>query len=387
MAGSPSWQPVRHACGHLAERIDEIAAAVTMRIREEEPAYRAVPRDEHEQHVHDQQLRLLQALADRRPPDADDLGRAALLGRRRAGQGLPVEAVIGAYHIGNAELWERLRGEPGLSAHVLSDVVALMWEEVRLITAALSAAHAEVTRALQADQITLWHRLIDLLRSAEVDEEAAQIAVAVGLDPVGSFVAVVSPAITGTDGDGLSALRAAVDSLPGAAVSVRSGDAVVVLAQGVDPALLLATVSRVRPATPLGVGLARSSLDGARQSLRDAERALSTAGPRSEIVRFEDHWLQAALQADARDLRALVEPRLELVRENPHLADAVVAFAAEDLSATSAARRLGLHPNSTMYRLARWHELTGWDPRTFRGLSISLLACWLAAAEQRSLLH
>ena len=52
----------------------------------------------------------------------------------------------------------------------------------------------------------------------------------------------------------------------------------------------------------------------------------------------------------------------------------------------AAARRLGLHPNSTMYRLARWHELTGWDPRTFRGLSLSLLACWLAAAGQRSVL-
>jgi hypothetical protein len=31
-----------------------------------------------------------------------------------------------------------------------------------------------------------------------------------------------------------------------------------------------------------------------------------------------------------------------------------------------------------MYRLGRWQELTGWDPRTFAGLSISVLACWLA---------
>jgi sugar diacid utilization regulator len=345
-----------------------------------------VPWHEHEGHVHEQQLRLLQALADRRPPDADDLHRAALLGRRRAGQGLPVEAVIGAYHVGNAELWERLRAEPGLSAQLLSDVAALMWEEVRLITAALSAAHAEVTRALQADRITLWHRLIELLRSGVVDEEAAQIATAVGLDPDGSFLAVACSAVTDDDGDGLAALRDAVDSLRGTAVCVRSGESVVVLTQGVDPDTLLAAVSRVRPGSPLGVGLARASLAGARQSLRDAERALGTAGRGAETRRFADHWLQAALLADAGDLRALVERRLDRVRENPHLADAVIAFAAEDLSATSAARRLGLHPNSTMYRLARWHELTGWDLRTFRGLSISLLACWIAAAEQRSVL-
>jgi hypothetical protein len=380
MASSPSWQPVRRACARLAEHIDEIAEAVTVRIREEEPAYRAVPRDEHEGHVHEQQLRLLQALADRRPPDVDDLDRAARLGRRRAAQGLPVEAVIGAYHVGNAELWARLRAERGLSSQLLSDVAALMWEEVRLITAALSAAHAEVTRGLQADQITLWHRLVDLLEAGAVEEEAAQIADTLGLDPEGSFVAVSSP-ITGSDGDGLSALRGALDALRGTAICVRSGESVVVLAQDVDPATLLATVSRVRPGAPLGMGLTRPSLGGARRSIRDAQRALGTAGRTAEIRRFEEHWLQAALLADAGDLRALVEPQLERIRGNLHLAEAVVAFAAEDLSATSAARRLGLHPNSTMYRLARWHELTGWDPRTFRGLSISLLACWLAALE------
>jgi sugar diacid utilization regulator len=271
-----------------------------------------------------------------------------------------------------------------LSARLLSDVAALMWDEVRLITAALSAAHAEVTRALQADQITLWHRLIDLLQSGAAEEEAAQIADTLGLDPDGTFVAVCS-ALTDSDGDGLSALRSALDALRGTAICVRSGDSVVVLAQDEDPAALLATVSRVRPGAPLGMGLTRSSLAGARQSLRDAERALGTAGPTSGSRRFEDHWLQAALLADAGDLRALVEPQLEHVRANPHLADAVIAFAAEDLSATSAARRLGLHPNSTMYRLSRWQELTGWDPRTFRGLSISLLACWLAAPEQSRL--
>jgi sugar diacid utilization regulator len=289
--------------------------------------------------------------------------------------------VIGAYHVGNAELWARLRVEPGLSARLLSDIAALMWEEVRLITAALSAAHADVARALHADEITLRHRLIDLLQSGAVEGEASQIASTLGFDAHGSFVAV-SSTMTDTDGDGLSDLRAALDSLRGPAICVRSGDSLLVLAQDVDPTVLLATVSRVRPAASLGLGLTRTSLYGARQSVRDAQRALGTAGGAAELRRFEDHWLHAALLADSGDLRALVEARLELVRANPHLADAIVAFATEDLSATSAARRLSLHPNSTMYRLTRWHELTGWDPRTFRGLSLSLLACWLGAADQ-----
>src|SRR4051794_13447190 len=155
-----SWQAVRDACHRLIGKMDEIAPAVTRSIREEEPAYRVVPLAEHRDHVREQQTRLLAALADGRSPDAEDLARAALLGRRRAEQGLLVETVIGAYHVGNREMWARLRSEPGPSPDTLLDVAALMWQSVQSVTASLAAAHAEVIRALHADQITLRHRLV-----------------------------------------------------------------------------------------------------------------------------------------------------------------------------------------------------------------------------------
>jgi DNA-binding PucR family transcriptional regulator len=55
-----------------------------------------------------------------------------------------------------------------------------------------------------------------------------------------------------------------------------------------------------------------------------------------------------------------------------HLADAVEAFADHGLSVVAAARALHVHPNTVIYRLGRWQTLTGWDPRTFRGLALSI---------------
>jgi hypothetical protein len=325
----------------------------------------------------------LAALAERLPPDEEDLARAVLLGRRRAAQGVPVETVIGAYHVGNRELWRLLRDEPGPSPDRLLDVAALMWQSVQAITASLAAAHAEVTRALAADEITLQHRLVGLLESGRTEDEAVQIAAALGFDPDGAFVALVSP-VTDADADGTPALRRAAETLGGRVIGVRSRTSLEVVAQGVDPAALASTLVGLRPGAVVAVGLPRSSLRGAARSLRDAQRVLAASLGAEGIRRFEDHWLAAVLLEHSADLLGLVEARLDTVRANPRLADAVRAFAEDDLSATAAAGRLGVHPNTVMYRLARWQEQTGWDPRTFAGLSSSLLACWLAAARPPS---
>jgi len=40
-----------------------------------------------------------------------------------------------------------------------------------------------------------------------------------------------------------------------------------------------------------------------------------------------------------------------------------------------------LHPNTVKYRLERWRQLTGWDARTWDGLSASMLALGLFAGQ------
>jgi len=103
--------------------------------------------------------------------------------------------VISAYHVGNRELWNRMCADPGPALEMLPDVAALMWTTIQVVTAALAEAHSEVTRALQADQITLRHRLVTLLQAGVTDEETAQIASALRFDPYGDFIAVSSSAV------------------------------------------------------------------------------------------------------------------------------------------------------------------------------------------------
>ena len=383
MAAESDWRGVRNLCARLLADMDALAPAVTAQIRIDEPAYAVVPLPEHIGHVHEQQVRLLEAIAERRVPDAEDLHRAALLGRRRATQGLPVQAVIGAYHVGNRELWDLMRARPGAAARLLPDVAALMWSGVQLITATIAQAHSDVVRAQQADQITLRHRLVELLRVGETGDETTQIARTLGFDPDGRFVALAVPG-TQLDSDELSTLRTALDALPGSVVIARSQEIVAVVAQVRDSAALQRAIGRVRPHITMAFGLPRTGLGGAALSLRDASRVLAAAGGREGSHTFEDEWLHAVLLSEAADLRALIGPMADTVRANRHLADAVVAFAEHDLSASGAARALGLHPNTTLYRLGRWQELTGWDPRTFSGLSLSLLACWLTDTTDRT---
>jgi DNA-binding PucR family transcriptional regulator len=45
-----------------------------------------------------------------------------------------------------------------------------------------------------------------------------------------------------------------------------------------------------------------------------------------------------------------------------------VHSAQNSFSVTATARTLNLHPNTVKYRLDRWTQLTGWDPRVLRGL-------------------
>jgi DNA-binding PucR family transcriptional regulator len=69
-----------------------------------------------------------------------------------------------------------------------------------------------------------------------------------------------------------------------------------------------------------------------------------------------------------------------LAAQSGHLSDAVEAFAEHGLSVVAAARALHVHPNTVIYRLERWHTLTGWDPRTFRGLAMSIASLRLQPA-------
>lgn len=138
-------------------------------------------------------------------------------------------------------------------------------------------------------------------------------------------------------------------------------------------ALVASCVRRAAPRAAIGCGSTRPGLRGARASLEDAERTL-TVTAEGATGRFEDAWLGATLAGSRDRLVPLLAAGQRVAAEHPHLAAAVTGYADGRFSVSEAARHLGLHADTVAYRLDRWHELTGWDPRSFAGLARSLAA-------------
>jgi hypothetical protein len=365
-------------CRSVADDLETLVPDIVERIRTEISAYGPVPRDEHEYHVREQFRGLLAGLADRRTPTPEQTEAARELGRQRAFEGVPVEAVIGAYHVGYQEIWNvlltRAESRGGGLTQQLVRLVNLAWTWVWLVSSASADAHAEATRSRQAVQIGLVHRLLDVLRRGEAtSDEAVFLARALGFDPEGDFQAVCSPAAEWPE-EGLDRLRRRLSAQPGTVHGATQGAFTVILVQGADAAGVADSVRALSPAPLVGIGLRRPGLDGAELSVGDAELALKVAPSADGLSSFAEHWLAACLSPQRRRIAPLLERGGNVAAAHPHLAEAVRAFAGHGYSVTAGARALHLHPNTVKYRLDRWRELTGWDPWAPDGLTKSLLS-------------
>jgi hypothetical protein len=369
------WASVTDLCQRVLARLPELAEATTSRIRQDLSDYGAVPPAEHLAAVTDQLHRRLRAIADRRPLDGSDLENAARLAERRARQGVSVDVLIGAYHIGDRELWRMLSADPGAAAPLLPEVGALMFESLHATSTVLAGTHGDVARQLQSHRITLSQRLVELLSAGDSSAEAERVGHALGFDPEGRFVALVwrpeRPQL------GLTAeLQRELDRQPGVvAYSYQQTEAVLV-AQGAPD--LAGLAERYLTDGVVGIGLERSSVRGAAESLADARLALAAASTGHRVLNFGEVWIDACVLSQAARLRPLVADAVGIARAHPHIAEAVLAFAGASMSIADTARAMHLHANTITYRLDRWAHLVGWNPRTFDGLVRSVVSCRLA---------
>jgi hypothetical protein len=376
-AADRDWGPVVDLCDRVLADLDRLAHDSVTGIREDLEAYAVVPLEEHLAAVSEQQRRRLEALAGRRLLSAGDLERAAELARRRARQGISVDVLIGAYHLGDQELWRALCRDPGAAAPLLPEVAALMLKLLHGISTVLASAHGDVSRELQTHRVTLSQRLVELLLAGRPDAEAARVADALDLDPHADFTAALWPR---AEGDVVlpAEVRRELDSAAVPLVHSFQSGGVVVLVQDVGEDWLGELAARLPLGPEVGIGLRRTGLDGAAESLGDARLALSAASPDRPVARFADVWAEACLLTEAERLRPLVERASAVALAHTHLADAVLAFGRADMSVARTAEEMHLHANSVTYRLQRWERLTGWDPRTLAGVVRSTVACLLA---------
>lgn len=368
---------LQRLCDLLTERLDTLCETLTDRIRAEIPSYAQMPRDEHYRTIRATAEMLLAGLAARADPTADQLRAIQAASRRRAYYGLPVYDVLAAFHVVARELWEELRRVSEEAGDgVVIELVAPMWLWIQAMSTVVADAYAEEIGTRHGHEVGLRQRLLERLRGGgATDEQTREVARELGFDPSGRFQAFCAPAQAWSQGE-LDLLQRATRGLPGTVQCGLYGALMIVLAQDVAPGELTRRAGQLGgPDTLLGVGLVRNGLVGAEMSVVDAERALSLAPVEgSGVVAFEDVWLPASLAGSRERLQPLFADAQQVARENPSLAAAVRAFSRCDFTLSGAAAELQVHPNTVGYRLSRWHELTGLDPRRFSGLLRSVLA-------------
>jgi hypothetical protein len=373
------WQPVADLAREVRQHIATLADRIVDCVGEEIPAYRTgpVPREDLAGSIHRNVEMILLGLAEGREPTSEEISVRRELGTRRAMQGMPIDALLGAYHVGYRELWRSLvrAVPPGdeRSATQLLSAATLVWSWVHQLTDAIAAAHAATVRSVEARAVGARQRFVELLVGGDLaGSEADRLARSLGFAPGGPFVVTVLRGAT----DDLDAveLQRAVDALPGRhAVAARGAELVTVSQGGEDRDAVVAASRAAFPGSSIASGAQRTALHGARDSLSDAELTLAVTDSGGTAT-FEEAWLWATLTGAADRLRPLLASGTEVAASHPHLAEAVTAFAESGFSVSEAARRLGLHANTVAYRLDRWTELTGWDPRRFPGLLRSVAA-------------
>lgn len=347
----------------LVERVvseDDLLTSVVAGARTTIREVAALPASDMTGHTRALLAAAIRAVTARRAPTETELSFVAELAVVRAGQGVPVEAVLAAIHVAERAIWSRIRAAAraeGLSAEPLLDARELYddWADAVRFRLLFAYRNARADHERGADATSALIR-----RLLEGGSAATLAAAEAGLAPE-LWVSVnrrrSSPPVPSV------ALFAEVDGLD---VSVG----------GSEPR------GRIRYA----MGVAGPAVAKDLAVLRDLAVAALTAAEalgRTGMVHIADIASLAAVVERPELGAALMERHrtaLESLRQNADpVALTVRVWFEVDRDAGRAASRLFVHPNTVRNRLQRFAETTGLDPTTPLGAVDAWLLCrtWL----------
>ncbi|UOY00149.1 PucR family transcriptional regulator [Blastococcus sp. PRF04-17] len=387
----------------LLDQVDAMTDRMVDVLMRTEPAYRElVEQDEQDLRVTTRSnlqrgmRTLIGTLSGNRVTSLRD---AREIGRKRAAQGVPLEAVLRAYRLGGQVTWEALLQVARSGSHehdtLLLEVAGSVWRTNDVECAAVAEGYREEQRRLAGVDEAARQQVLDGLLDGRGDDPAfvrtASELLAVPLD--GRLVAVVAlpdpeggPAL---DAPNAALLKRGVRSVWGTRGDAQVGIVAVAAAPGCDVMAWLRTAAT----GPVGVSAVVEGAAAVGSAYRLADTAARTLPVGSRRVVSIDDRLPEALLSNSPEISSrLVGQSLGGLLDLPSderevLLDTLAAFLASDGSPTRAADELYCHRNTVMHRLRRIESVTGrklTDPRSRLLWQLALLGTERGRAVQRS---
>jgi hypothetical protein len=353
----------------IEAELDALVDAIVARIRADVPDFRRLPASTLAGAVRGNVGRALAALRDLRLPTADELERAAAIGRERAEQGLSVDAVLHAYRISISAVWSRfgeLARERGTSVSSVLAFSETLWLWGDAVMDVVGQAHRQVELQLAREEQQRRDAFVLAVLLGTIDaDELSRESGGFGLDPDREYIAFRARALdaggpprrlqaeltTALDHDLVGLCSEPAPALPGVVV-------------GVGPPARLA-------ALPGAFAMASRALQTALAFGQEGTFSLADLSIRPAILSDE------ALGAAFTDRH--LEPLAALGRLGAELEDTLRVWFEQEMRIEETARALHVHPNTLRHRLRRFEEATGASLRR----PADLIELWWALERRR----
>lgn len=386
----------------LAAGSTRLARAVVETLANQLPVYRSLPAEELAGDIVQVTQRCIRQFAGvlrhGTMPEPDDFAELRESAARRAEEGVPLDAVLSAYHLGIRVILDLIvpHAQPADLPAVI-EVQRLTLEYLRVVAAAVSAGYFDVRGEEQEVRQSLLSVLLD-------GGDADQVATRSGLRlPAGYLVLGLGVGVhpderrAGIDRSVVARrkirrLRNALDRATPegvlATLSPDGGIALLATKTATEPTAkqwssldsVVADLSTAAGADVLAAAVpARPSGVPAAAALAGELRAVAYAfGERTGLYRLDDLTVEYQLTrpGPARDRLAA---QLDPVRDKPELLGTLRAYVASGLNRRATATGLHVHPNTVDYRLRKVAALTGLD--TTRPAEVLRVRAALAALD------
>lgn len=366
----------------LADEANELVTVVLDRVVAELPAYASLPREELRGDITRVIERGIQTfvrmLRTGEPPPPRLLSALQDDILQRAEEGIPIDAVLSAHHIGVQVSWDLFSRDarPEDLAAVIA-VSKIQLQYLRDVTAVVSAGYFQERQRIFGEEHAARQALLSaLLTGTRIADAAAQAGVPLASSYVvlGLRVAAhpdehqpgVDPAVAGRRK--IRRLRTELERVAGGPVLTRltpTGGIVVLPNQESDWNWLTGLVESVSGAAAVEItaGAAFAAADGvgpAAAIAKEVREIAYAAQYPPGVYRLDDVALEFQLSrpGPAREvLAALVEP----LTRAPELLATLSVHLRCGLNRRRTGRELHVHPNTVDYRLRKIADLTGLD--------------------------